>query len=195
MPSIFVKAAAAWAYKTIAYSLSKLLGPDEFSCGVKSGAEKLVHIANTLATDEEKGLALLEDDKISAFQRLSRKKMLEVAYRTNALAPVWRLLDFLYSTPSMLWTFTKRGLLEPTIMSSEGVRQGGVESMPQFCLTVAEHIANTRKAHPGVKVLSFADNMTIIGPPEQVMLAADTLEKENKVDGLLTNHAKRQLVW
>jgi hypothetical protein len=194
MGALFVKMATSYGYKTVAADLRALLGPDEFSYGAKAGAERLIHLANALSLDEEKGLAMLEDDKISAFQRISRKRMLEVAYHVADLAPIWRLLDFLYSTPSKLWTYTKKGRLEHTLSSSEGVRQGGVESMPQFCLTVVEHYNTTRRMHPAIKILSFADNMHIIGPPGEVMKAAETLERENERDGLMTNRSKRQLV-
>jgi hypothetical protein len=83
-----------------------------------------------------------------------------------------------YSQPSLLFLFVNGNLLS-TLLSSEGLRQGDVLGSMLFCIAVCQfYIDSVRKS--GAQGVAICDDLTLVGPPDQVVSALRFIVEHSK---------------
>ena len=107
------------------------MSPHQYGVGVSSGAERVVHSLQYALTDTTRGLSLLQVDISNAFNACDRGRVLRELYSTPQLSPLYRMVHFAYSTPSVLLLERGEG---KAIRLRNGVRQGDPLSALLFCV-------------------------------------------------------------
>jgi hypothetical protein len=119
-------------------------------------------------------LALLQVDISNAFNACDRGRMLRELYSTPQLSPLFRMVDFAYSTPSVLLLERGEGR---AIQSRNGVRQGDPLSALLFCVYMREVLSKVSE-RADVQLYGFFDDLNVVGTPDEVLKAFDALRND-----------------
>lgn len=157
----FYKMAAFLALDSVRGVIPQVLGADQFAF-LPGGSETASLMLKALL-EENTGVAT---DLVNAYNSLGRDKMLEALYAEPRLEPIFRLVDWAYSSPTNLYVRGADNIVE-TIPSANGTRQGDPFGMLLFCLGVVGPIkAGLAVGGDGVSAVAVADDVTFIGPPD-----------------------------
>ena len=100
--------------------------------------------------------------------------MLRELYSTPQLSPLYRMVHFAYSTPSVLLLERGEG---KAIRSRNGVRQGDPLSALLFCVYMRQVLAKVA-AQADVQLYGFFDDLNVVGAPAEVLKAFDALRTD-----------------
>ena len=160
----FYKMAAIIALNDVEEDAVELLGPDQFA--LRPGGPESATIALKVALETRTGAST---DIKNAFNSLDRGLMMRELFAHPALAPVWRLAHWVYSQPVELQLFSSDGVFRRFITAACGPLQGEPFSSFLYCLATKPLIDAAKAAGgPGVDVIALTDDVTFIGPPDEV---------------------------
>ena len=111
--------------------------------------------------------------------------------RTAFLAPLFR---WAHEAPNDLLVYSNGKLIEVE-RQEEGVCQGDVTGSFNFCKSIAPILQRVQDMVPLVKVIADADDITIVGEPEEVFRAFDALAVEFETHGIIIKLAKSFCLW
>ena len=154
-----------------------LLSPIQRGVGVPSGCESAIHSVQLMLELNPLWIAA-KTDFINAFNTTKRSLVLKAIFAQDSLKHLWRFVHMCYSVPSLLFLFVDGGLLT-TMLSSEGLRQGDVLGSLLFCIGVRQFYADTIMKS-GAQGVAICDDLTIVGPPEQVVIAFQHIVAHSK---------------
>jgi hypothetical protein len=174
MGELFYKLAALIMTRKVAQTAASLLAPHQYGVGVSSGAERIVHSLQHTLTDTTRRLSLLQIDISNAFNTCDRGRMLRELYSTPQLSPLYRMVDFAYSTPSVLLLERAEG---KSILSRNGVRQGDPLSALLFCVYMRDLLTKVAECAE-VQLYGFFDDLNVVGTPGEALKAFDVLRTD-----------------
>ena len=192
---IFYRIAAYRGQLYVQQAAKDLLQPIQLGVGVSGGCESIVHNLQHALEQTDQPLAALPIDFKNAFNSVSRKTMLETLYSHPGLQYIWRLVDFAYSAPSNLYVRAPDRSLWPGIYSAQGVRQGDPLSSLLFALTIHPVYEAVILQHPTIKATAIHDDLTLVGPPDDLLPAYSTMVTLSQRLGLQVQPAKCQFVY
>ena len=179
------KVAGSCSIRRCSATVETLLGDDQF--GLKEGGNET--IAHDLAGMLDDRTAAIAVDFRNAFNSVFRTDLREALTKDVGLKPLWGYFDFAYGTPSALRVF-RRGEPAVDLESKRGVRQGDPTASALFCLALAPVLAATKVGNPGVRVMAFMDDVYLVGAPDLLPRAFETLASAAGAIGLESNRSK-----
>ena len=145
--------------------------------GVASGCESAIHSVQLMLEQNPTWIAA-KSDFVNAFNTAKRSLVLSSIFAQSSLKHLWRFAHFCYSEPSLLFLFVNGSLLS-TMLSSEGLKQGDVLGSMFFCIAVRQfYVDAVRKS--GAQGVAICDDLTLVGPPEQVVAAFKFIVENSK---------------
>ena len=180
--SLFYKIAAGYVMTHTKPLLKEYFGDLQVAVGAEGGPEKAAHvIQHCIMEGEEKKHLTFKCDIAAAYQNLDRQKMFSALEKlgSNPLVPILSpLTRWSYKDPSLLLTssgpaYTQR--FDGFLLSTTGVKQGCRLATALFCLTIHPVLKAVQRKHPSVRVIAVADDITLIGPREDILTAVTTL--------------------
>ena len=130
------------------------------------------------------GCTIAAIDTSNAFNSLSRKVLIEMVEGT----PLESYTKWAYGKHSEL--FLSNNL---SIKSQKGVQQGDPLGMTLFCVSIERAVREVCELNPNIRVLSYADDIYLIGKPLYLEPAANQMSTELSKCGLILNPTKSQL--
>jgi hypothetical protein len=183
----------------IAIPLAKPLLENQHGVGENDGAAQVIHQLQTRVVDVNQPRAAIKLDLRNAFNTCDRSSMMQTVYGHEELKCMWKMVDFLYSSPSALWMQNGDGQLRSSeeLQSMQGVRQGDPLSPLLFALTWQKAVKATLNAHESedVQILSFLDDSKIVAPVGAIFDIYDTLAEEALNMGLHMQPSKCAFIY
>jgi hypothetical protein len=186
---VIVNLARSAAASIIARELAERF-PDDFGLATAAGVEAAIHRAVYLLDNTPDGVLLLLDAN-NAFGRVLRASILEGALRYAPSAVP--LLRSLYGSAGLAYFPLADGNYD-TLRITRGVRQGDSLGPVLFMLAVLPVLEALRAAQPGATLLSYLDDLFLVGRPEDALAAYDDLAARLAGVGLTLNPGKCKLV-
>ncbi|CAI7867122.1 unnamed protein product, partial [Closterium sp. NIES-54] len=130
---------------------------------------------------------VLQLDIENAFNSVERIAFFN-ALTNTPLAPLIPFTRSFYATPSQLLIDPR--LSTTALTSARGVRQGDPLGPLLFAASIQQHLRRVATEHPEVRVLAYADDITLIGPATATLDALKVLTPLLAQDGLTCNLRK-----
>ena len=191
---LFLKAAEAFVLRQVAPILTKhFLGFPrvlQLGVGAKGGVERAIHIIQAfidISLRDGGDMVVMELDAADAFNQVSRSSILkQLAHRD--FGPLRGIANLLLrdGTVSLL-------MGHDHITQREGVSQGGATSTAFFALGLHPALVATTHSFDCVRIVTYVDNIFLLGPLVQVTSAVDFLLTELAKCGLHSKDAPRAL--
>lgn len=173
MNECIMKLASCYALSTV--DVNNLPFAD-IQFGVKRavGIEEMIHsLREELTVTNQNNAGMVIDFK-NAFNAVDRATVLKTLYSHSALSGLWRIADFAYSQPTALYSrCTSTNRFMQSLMSEEGVRQGDPLSSLLFALSIQSTLAAVDNT--SVKVRAYLDDVIVVGKPQGVVNAFETI--------------------
>ena len=167
----------------------------QLGVGVAGGSVIALHAAQAALQCDAGNMVLLTDVR-NAFNESSRKSIASALAEHEVTAPVWHVVCQAYGDVSSPLLVKNRAGLCAVIDSECGVRQG--DTLASFLFAVQMQSVYARAlAAGGSKVTAVAvlDDLTLVGPPEDVRRAFDSFEMGCRAIGLTVSREKCQAFW
>lgn len=191
---IFYRIAALRASRLAAPEASSVLKPIQYGIGVSGGCQMVIHKLQHLLEQASRPVAALAIDFANAFNTRNRDDIMKALYAEQSLSHIWRIVDFAYSAPSDLYTFTN-GAWVPSLQSSQGVRQGDPLGSLLFALSVKQLYNKSVQGLDSLSAMAIHDDFTVVGEPEQVMQVFDRVCQLSDTTGLKVKAQKCQFIY
>jgi hypothetical protein len=192
---VFYRIAAYRGQLYVQHVAKDLLQPIQLGVATSGGCEAVVHNLQHVLEQNHQPVAALAIDFKNAFNSVSRKAMLETLYSHPRLQYIWRLVDFAYSTPSNLYVRGPDRSLWPGVFSVQGVRQGDPLSSLLFALTIQPVYDSVVRLHPTIKATAIQDDLTLVGPPDDLLPAYSTVVSLAQQLMLQVQPSKCQMIY
>ena len=180
---------------------AKTILKNQYGVGHKDGTAQVVHQLQTRISDVANPKAAISIDIRNAFNECSRAHVMKTVYRHGELDCLWKMVDFVYSSSTTLWTVDADGCMKssPSLQSAQGVRQGDPLSPLLFALvwqTVIDEVLQAC-AQQGivVEILSYLDDTTIVGSVDKVFEVYDMIVERAQNIGLHIQPAKSAFIY
>ncbi|WP_309445785.1 reverse transcriptase domain-containing protein, partial [Dyella sp.] len=172
---VFTKLAAHYLMSLIESRLSSLFPRIQFGVKKPGGSESAAQLTRALI-DQCRSLHPdvigLKTDFINAFNNADRAQMFRQLLACEATDPILRMFHWAYAEESPLLVY-EHGRLKATLASAQGVRQGDPFAALVFALLVQRLYENAIAEAPDCHAVSVLDDLTLVGPLDQVMRAYD----------------------
>lgn len=179
MGEVFVKLAAHFNMSLIEEHLPSLFPRIQYGVKRAGGSESAAQLTRALLSQSSRlhpSTIALKTDFQNAFNSASRARIWKTMLEHPSTEAIWRMFYWAYSSPSDLLVFD-RGKLFARLMSSEGVRQGDPFAAFAFALSVQSLYKRVIADLPECHAVSILDDLTLIGPQEQVFTAFDRIQQ------------------
>jgi len=106
-------------------------------------------------------------DIVNAFNEIERQSVLEAIWDDEEIRPLWYYNMRCKTVAGFVGLGYRPGMVQPPFCCEEGERQGDMESMPNFCLSIdkVNKMALLLLKDKGVWLVAGADDTYILGPP------------------------------
>ncbi|MDR3446153.1 reverse transcriptase domain-containing protein, partial [Dyella sp.] len=172
---VFTKLAAHYQMHLIEDQLPSLFPRIQFGVRKPGGSESAAQLARAMI-DQCRSVHIdtiaLQTDFINAFNNADRAQMWETLMRHDEVAPILRMFHWAYAEESPLLVY-ERSRLKAILASAQGVRQGDPFAAFVFALLVQTLYEKAIAGHPDCHAVSVLDDLTLVGPLDQVMRAYD----------------------
>lgn len=186
MGEVLVKLAAHYSMSLIEEHLLKLFSRIQYGVKRSGGSESAAQLVRAALDESARthtdSVALALDFK-NAFNASSRSKAWERILSTPDTKHIWRMFHWAYSEGSDLLLYDQSSL-HSVLQSLEGVRQGCPFAAFAFALLVQPLYEAAIAGLPSVKAISVLDDITLIGPLQDVMTAFDRVQAQAATLGL-----------
>jgi len=177
MGEVLVKLAAHYCMSLIEGQLPTLFPRIQFGVKRAGGSEAAAQLTRALFDQSRRlfgSTIALKTDFANAFNAASRARIWDTLLKHPETEPLWRMFHWAYSDPSALLLYD-RSRLHTRFDSSEGVRQGDPFAAFAFALSVQSLYESAIAGMPDCHAVSVQDDLTLIGPAEQVFAAYDRI--------------------
>ncbi|CAI5531189.1 unnamed protein product [Closterium sp. Naga37s-1] len=158
----------------------------QLGVAVPGGAECVIHAVRALLREDKTRIALQLDVE-NAFNSVERQAFLGALQWSN-LSPLLPLVRNLYDGPSRLLVDPRLGT--DHILSTRGVRQSDPLGPLLFAAAIQPALLGVAASVPEVAIMAYADDITVVGPPEAACLAFNSISGKLAELGLRCNFAK-----
>jgi hypothetical protein len=180
---------------------AKTILRNQYGVGHKDGTAQVVHQLQTRISDVANPKAAITIDIRNAFNECSRAHVMKTVYRHGELDCLWKMVDFVYSSSTTLWTVDTDGQMQssPALQSAQGVRQGDPLSPLLFSLVwqtvINEVLQDCAQQGILVDILSYLDDTTIVGSVDMVFGVYDMIVVKARNIGLHIQPAKSAFIY
>ncbi|CAI7732817.1 unnamed protein product [Closterium sp. NIES-54] len=181
-----MRIAAKAALRELGPAINSFFLPVQFGVAVQGGAECIIHSVRALLEEDSSRVAL-QIDVENAFNSVERTAFMN-ALQWSELNPVIPLVRNLYDGPSPLLLDVAFG--DERIVSTRGVCQGDPLGPLLFVATIQPTLLHIAMAFTEVAVVAYADDITVVGPPEAARRAFHLLASGLQRCGFCCNHSK-----
>jgi len=192
---IIYRVVASRAIQQVAHQAAKVLLPHQFGVAIRGGIEIIIHDLQNTLEQQNLHLAALSIDFKNAFNAISRKACFHSLMSEPDLAPIWKLATFAYSEPSKLFSRHSNGTMVCEMNSEEGSRQGDPLGLLLFCLGLHPILKKAIALNDKVSSKCYVDDLTLVGPPEELIPVYQFIENESRKIGLEVQHSKCKLIY
>ena len=148
----------------------------QFGIGCREGVISSARITQ-LALEADPNKLVLKVDYAAAFQNTKRKQMLNMIFEQPRFAPLFRIIHFAYAKQSMLLVRDKMGIVQASISSEEGCRQGCVAGSLLFANTTLPALEAVQKEFPSLVMTAVLDDTTLIADGKRHLRSIQTTEE------------------
>jgi hypothetical protein len=162
-------------------------------CGLRDGAVAACHtLRHAFETHEDLDVVAIAIDCSNAFNTISRSLVQE---RVRAVTPELEPLFLsLYGVQARLFYRTQDNRFL-CLASEQGMPQGAAAASSLFALGIASSVETTRALFPAVSIVTYADDVTIVGSVCDAAKAAGCLSRLlTDVAGLQVKPSKTQII-
>ena len=198
---VLVRTAALLLMQRVVLPARDLFRGIQYSVGEPGGSQVVSLILLTLLgcppdhTPGGEGVIAVPIDISGAFYNVSRRICLERLFSLPTLAPIWPMVRWMLSTPAPVFV-VEQGEVAAVARMTTGVGVGWVFGSLLFCLGTLQELQLIRQEFPRVLVKAVTDNITLVGPPQDTLAAADRLAQLLSMRGDLTlNPAHNKVLW
>jgi len=177
MGETFVKLAAHYLMSLIEPVLPSLFPRIQYGvkrAGGSESAAQLTRAAIAQSRVAHPDTIALKTDFANAFNSVSRVKVWDTLLSHPTTERIWRMFHWAYSPPSPLLVYDHQRF-HVALESSDGVRQGDPFAGLGFALSVQPLYEEALAGQPDCHAFSIHDDITIIGPREQVFKCYDKI--------------------
>jgi len=161
--SVWLKVASHVALDAAAEALPPLF--DGWQYGV--GGDAAVAVAKIRAAYErDENTTLVALDATNAYNSVSRRHILGELYKQDSLRYCWGIAHLALGKPGHLGLYEK-GQRVAALESTCGIRQGMVLG-PLIFSTALIPLRQVARRHPAVSVVAYLDDITVVGPRQEV---------------------------
>ncbi|CAI7832294.1 unnamed protein product [Closterium sp. NIES-54] len=171
MGETVMRIAAKAALRELGPAINSFFLPVQFGVAVQGGAKCIIHSVRALL-EENSSRVSLQIDVENAFNSVERTAFMN-ALQWSELNPVIPLVRNLYDGPSPLILDVAFG--DERIVSTRGVRQGDPLGPLLFATAIQPTLLHVAMAFTEVAVVAYADDITVVGPPEAARRVFDLL--------------------
>lgn len=171
----------------VATRAAAALQPHQWGIGVKGGPETIAHacrIFRSLADHRDLPCAIQTIDIKNAYNTIRRSAIGNAV--ANRLPVLARWLRWAYAAPSPLLTADGSTIH----MCGTGVKQGDPLASVLFCLGIQSALDTIRQRFPRCVILADMDDITVLGPAEEMPALVNAFELDVANIGLSLNRAK-----
>ena len=161
--STLVRTALGVAMTPLSRKLQEYFTPLQYGIGVRAGAEIMTHTIKAHLQLNPTHL-VIQTDLANAFNSWSRDKLYPVI--DQHFPELSHVIRAAYGNPSQV-LFAEPNQPTHSIQSTVGSRQGCVAGSLAFCLALQPILQTIAHKYPDLLVLSYCDDMYIIGTPER----------------------------
>ncbi|KAL0221229.1 hypothetical protein RCL1_001083 [Eukaryota sp. TZLM3-RCL] len=154
----------------------------QWGIGVVDGAACTVHAVETLLYKHSTKSALLLDFS-NAFNAIKRASILTSINNS----PICSLFPYFHAQHSMN---SKLIFHSYSVASSSGVKQGDPLGPLLFCMAIHEIILKFKQLFPGIDVVGYMDDLTLLGKSEELKVALPVFADLAAGIGLMLNAKK-----
>ena len=165
----------------------------QFGIGCREGVISSARITQ-LALEADPNKLVLKVDYAAAFQNTKRKQMLNMIFEQPRFAPLFRIIHFAYAKQSMLLVRDKMGIVQASISSEEGCRQGCVAGSLLFANTTLPALEAVQKEFPSLVMTAVLDDTTLIADENVIFAAYRRLRKLQRVNGCIVQKKKCEML-
>ena len=162
--------------------------PEQFGGGLPCGADAIAFCTRIYLGMFPERMAAHADVK-NAFGTIERSIILEELREEKSVALPY--VSATFRSPGLSVIVGQDGEME-TMQNRQGVVQGSPMSPALFCLGFNRALKETRRQHPDVLALAIADDVFLLGEPEQVIACLATLGEECEKDNLTLQPTKTE---
>ena len=186
---------AGFLAQKFAPDAARSFAPHQFGVGVSGGMEIVVHAAKTAvkytASDSAQGdpHVVLAIDCRNAFNCLGRRAIYNKM--TSVFPSLSKFIFWAYGSATPIYASDGTFLF----FSETGVKQGDPLGPLLFAAGLQDVLTRLHSRLPGVTILAYLDDITLIGPPALVAAAFEWLVRELALLGLDINPNKCQLFY
>ncbi|MDR3403430.1 MAG: reverse transcriptase domain-containing protein [Chthoniobacter sp.] len=178
---VFPRLAAHYQMSLIADELPRLFSKIQYGVSRPGGSEAAAQVTRALieecARHHPTAVAIATDAK-NAFNQTSRAKMWRTLMAHPSTQPIWRYVHWCYGEESPLLLFERDGHLHTVLRSREGARQGDPLASFLFALSMQRLYEEIIEGLPDCHAVAVLDDLTLIGPSEQVLQAFDRMKNK-----------------
>ena len=184
-------------------SIIQILLPIQLGVSVSGGCEAIIINLNLVLEEGARmisrqtgsAVAALVIDFSNAFNTISREAVMKALYSHRSLSHLWSLVNYAYADPTDLYAQDDDHSVTPRLVSSEGVRQGDPLSALLFALGIHPVYKQTLSAHPNICGAAILDDFTMVGTPDELILAYQTLRDRSAIIHLKIQPDKSKLIY
>ena len=193
VPEIIYRSTMLYAIDSAGPAIAALFPHIQLGCGVRSGVETAA--TRVLMALEAGGpdVVLLRTDFTNAFNARRRATIARALHSAPALSPLWRVFHLFYGVSSHMGVY-ERGQLVARFLNGEGVKQGCPLAALLFSLSV-QHLYEQCCVGLRVHAYAIADDLTLVGPADQVQVALERLQRLTAVEGPELCLRKCEALW
>jgi hypothetical protein len=171
-------------FPAIQYGVQQQGGSETAVQLIRSSLHEIQQLRSTNPSTIKSPIIALTTDFKNAFNSIFRVKVWEALLANKKTEPIWKAFHWQYSTASPLLVYSRSGELFAELKSSEGTRQGCPFAGFGFALTVQPLYAGAKAQTQHCQAISIQDDLTLVGPADEVLKAFDYIQKEAPALGL-----------
>ena len=178
MGEVLYKLAAHYTMSRLEHELPGLFPRIQFGVMRSGGSEAAAQLIRATVAESMKrdpttiGIAI---DFKNAFNLMLREAAWEKLLATPETEPMWTMFRWAYAEASPLLVYNRQ-TLHSVLRSEEGARQGDPFSAFVFALCMQKMYESAIKDLPQCHAVAVLDDLTLIGPAEQVMIAYERIK-------------------
>jgi hypothetical protein len=175
MGECFVKLAAHYSMSLIEADMPSLFPRIQFGVKRPGGSETAAQLTRAYLAQSSvlhPDTIALKTDFVNAFNSANRQQAWAALQKDARTEPIWRMFHWAYSSASPLLVYDGDRLCAQ-LQSSEGVRQGDPFAAFVFAFFVQPMYEAAIAGLPNAHAVSIQDDLTLIGPQQDVFAAFD----------------------
>jgi hypothetical protein len=184
-------------FQHVQRAASSLFAPLQMAFGVSGACEVSVHMVQEKLRQRERRIlhVAMFLDLENAYATCKTQDMLNRLFDRVELEELWRFAHFAYSGPVNILMLARDGKILEVQISENGARQGCPLGGLLFSLAVHKLYQTVMEEHPNVLGVAYIDDLTIVGPVDEVIAIYRRFKELCPAFGLRLSAEKSVVGW